>query len=53
MPPGLETTLNDAREVNIFKQFQSSSVIKEILPGCEVKAEYQLERCSWKVRSVE
>lgn len=53
MPPGLENTLNDASEVNIFAQFQSSSVVKEILPGCEVKTEYEVERCSWKVKSVE
>lgn len=53
MPPGLENTLNDAREVSIYKQFQSSSMINDILPGCEVNTEYQLERCSWEVRSVE
>lgn len=53
MPPGLENILNDAGEVNIFKQFQSSSVTKDILPGCEVKTEYQPERFSWKVRSFE
>lgn len=50
---GFERVLTDEREVQVFKQFQSSSAIQEILPGCEVQTEYQVEKLSWKVTSAE
>lgn len=50
---GFDKALTDEREVQVFKQFQSSSSIQEVLPSCEVQTEYQVEKLSWKVSSAE
>lgn len=51
IPPSLKITLDDDKEVDVFRGFQASSVINQVLPGSDMRTEYDKETSTWKLSS--
>ncbi|ROW03063.1 hypothetical protein VMCG_05722 [Cytospora schulzeri] len=51
IPPSLKDTLDDDKEISVFREFQVSSTIEGVLPGYKVETEYDKSQSTWEAPS--